>query len=99
MTMITKFRLIKLFKKKPIIFKKKQTWAKIAKKYKDAPFFRIEDYGKYKELHLYQKSANEPVVYKMPLKIVDVLYISKFFPDDVDFFRKELIMKFNNMTS
>ena len=90
---------MKFFKKKVIPFRKKQTWEKIAKKYKEAPFFRIEDFAKYQELHFYQKTVRDPHItkYKMPLSITAIVFLSRFFPDDVDFFREELVKKFNLM--
>ncbi len=79
--------------------KRRASWEKIAKKYKEAPFFRIEDFVKYKELHFYQKTVRDPHItkYKMPLSITAIVFLSRFFPDDVDFFREELIKTFNNM--
>ncbi len=91
---------MKFFKKKSIPFiKKKQTWEKLAKKYKVAPFFRIKDFIKYKELHFHQRTVRDPHItkYKMPLSMTTIIFLSKFFPDDVDFFREKLIKTFNLM--
>ena len=81
------------------VVRKKATWDSIAKKYKVVPFFRIEDYGKYKELEFYQRTVGDPHItkYKMPLSITAIVFLSKYFPDDVDFFRDELVKTFNNL--
>ncbi len=94
---------MKFFKKKPPaisqVFKKKQTWGRVARKYKTAPFFRVVDYGKYKKLEFYQRTVGDPHItkYKMPLSITTIVFLSRYFPDDVDFFRDELIKTFNLM--
>ncbi len=79
--------------------KRRVSWETIAKKYKVAPFFRIEDFVRYKELHFYQRTVGDPHItkYKMPLSITTIVFLSRYFPDDVDFFRDELIKTFNLM--
>ena len=79
--------------------KKGATWEKVAKKYKALPYFRVENYETHKELWFYQKTANEPNLtkYKFPLKLVQILFIAKFFPDDSEFFKKELVEAFERM--
>lgn len=81
------------------VVRKKATWDSVAKKYKSPPFFRIEDYGKYKELEFYQKTVGDPHItkYKMPLSITTIVFLSRYFPDDVDFFEEELIKTFKLM--
>lgn len=78
---------------------KRATWEKTGNKYRALPYFRIEDYETHKELHFYQNSPLEPHVskYKMPLKIMQIVFIAKFFPNDKKFFRQELVEAFNNM--
>lgn len=78
---------------------KRATWEKISNKYRTLPYFRIEDYETHKELHFYQRSPLEPHVstYKMPLKIMQIVFIAKFFPNDKKFFKQELMKAFDNM--
>ncbi len=79
--------------------KRRASWEKIAKKHKEAPFFRIVDYNKYKVLEFYNKTLDGSCTnrYRMPLVCNNIVFLSRFFPDDVDFFREELIKTFNNM--
>ena len=81
------------------VVRKKATWDSVAKRHKVAPFFRIVDYGKYKELEFYPITAGELVIkkYRMPLLCNNIVFLSSYFPDDVDFFREELIKTFNLM--
>ena len=72
----------------------KETWQSISKKYKTEPYFRIEDFGKYQELHFYHNIVK---IYKFPLKITDIVYLSRFFPDDVEFFEQALLITFKGI--
>ena len=83
----------------PVPDKKKVTWEKVGNKYRALPYFRIEEYETHKELLFYQNSPLEPHVskYKMPLKIMQIVFIAKFFPNDKKFFRQELMEAFDNM--
>ena len=84
--------------KKPS-FKKGVTWAKVGNKYKKLPYFRIEDHDTHQELLFYQKTPLEPNVskYKLPLKLTQIMFIAKFFPDDAEFFKKQLNIAFDKM--
>lgn len=92
-------KFFKRNRKQLIPFRKKQTWGRLAKKYKEAPFFRIVDYNKYKVLEFYNKTLDGSCTnrYRMPLVCNNIVFLSRFFPDDVDFFREELVKKFNLM--
>ena len=81
------------------IRQRQATWEKVGNKYKALPYFRIEEYETHKELLFYQNSPLEPHVskYKMPLKIMQIVFIAKFFPNDKKFFRQELMEAFDNM--
>ena len=84
--------------KKPS-FKKGATWRSVGNKYKKLPYFRIEDYETHQELWFYQKAPLDKNVsrYKLPLKLVQILFIAKFFPDDSEFFKQQLIIAFDKM--
>ncbi len=83
--------------RKPV--SKRASWEKVGNKYKALPYFRIEDYETHKELLFYQYSPLEPHVstYKMPLKIMQIVFIAKFFPNDKEFFKQKLVEAFDNM--
>ena len=81
--------------KKPQVFKKKKTWKTLAKKYKYPPCVRIEDFAKHKEVHFYPKSVQAyKEIYKLPLTCTRIVYLSKYFPDEVDFFEDLLLKTF-----
>ena len=74
-------------------------WEKVGKKYKTLPYFRIETFDTHQELWFYQKTVAEPVIskYKLPLKIVQIIFIAKFFPKEIKFFRQQLLEAFDKM--
>ncbi len=86
-------------KKPPLSKKERATWKNIGNKYKKLPYFRIEDYDTHQELLFYQKTPLESNVskYKLPLKLTQIMFIAKFFPNDSEFFKKQLIIAFDKM--
>jgi len=71
----------------------------IGKKYTSLPYFRIVTYSTHQELEFYPIVVGDPriIKYKMPLLCNDIIFLSKRFPDDADFFRDELVKTFNNL--
>ena len=88
-------KFLNKFKKPKLVFKKKElTFLDISAKYPNPPNIMIED-KKVKELHFYLGESKK--IYVFPLLCTDIIYLSRFFPDEVEFFGNELMKIFKNI--
>ena len=87
-------KILNKFKKQIPFIKKELTWVDIANHYPNPPNIMIED-KKVKELHFYLGESKK--IYVFPLLCTDIIYLSRFFPDEVEFFGNELLKVFKNI--